>query len=631
MRPSPRQVIHDVVSGSSRLTLGTMRDMHYPRKHEAAPMKGDRPSAPGGLASRCLAANQIVDCDMEELVGTAVITTGLVDRSFVDPALDEPTYPVPGSAEELDAFARLQRGLAPMFGRVFPDPCARRTVVVIPSMSLDREELTKLTGASHYEERFLCLLLLLRLPATRVIYVTSEPIAPAIVDYYLRLVRGVDSSEARSRLTMLSCRDASPIPLTDKILDRPALLSRIRALVDDPASAHLTCFTTTPRERTLAVRLGIPLYGCDPALAYLGTKSGSRVVFRRAGVPTPPGFEHLRGDADMIRALVELKREHPWVRRAVIKLEEGFSGEGNAIFSYQGAPTGHALGRWVGSVLPTNVHCVAADEQWESYSSQFARLGGIVEAFVEGGEMRSPSAQCRIDPLGTTQLISTHDQVLGGRSGQIYLGCSFPAEESCSPGLHDAARRVAAVLAGDGVVGRFGIDFVSTRAHDSAPDDWRHYAIEINLRKGGTTHPFLTLQLLTDGSYDPATGLYHAGDGHPCFYVSSDNLCNPAYTAFTPDDVISTASRVDLQYDSATGRGVVFHLMGALQDFGKLGAVCIAPTREGARALFAQTVTFLDAQAGTPIRRHVVATHRPPGAPVPETLRDGVTVTRPSD
>ena len=43
-------------------------------------------------------------------------------------------------------------------------------------------------------------------------------------------------------------------------------------------------------ERTLAVRGGLPLYGCDPALGYLGTKSGSRNVFRRAGVRMPPGY-----------------------------------------------------------------------------------------------------------------------------------------------------------------------------------------------------------------------------------------------------------------------------------------------------------------------------------------------------
>ena len=502
----------------------------------------------------------------------------------------QPTFPIPGSREELRAFAELERGLALMYRRVFPDPLAPRTVIVIPSMSLDPEELLKLTGVSHYEERFLCLLLLLRLPATRVIYVTSEPVAPAIVGYVLGLIPGVDPDDARSRLTMLTCDDRSVAPLTTKILARPQLMARIRSLVDDPATAHLTCFTATSLERTLAVRLGLPLYGCDPALGYLGTKSGSREVFREAGVVMPPGHEHLRGEEDMIRALVTLKCDHPSVRRAVIKLEEGFSGEGNAIFPYDGAPSGPTLAAWVRATLPHRLRFVAAGESWETYSHEFARLGGIVEAFVEAEEVRSPSVQCRIDPLGAVQIISTHDQVLGGSTGQIYLGCTFPAEEACCAGLHDAARRVAAVLARDGVVARFGIDFVSTFSHG----EWYHHAIEINLRKGGTTHPYLTLQLLTDGTYDEATGTYRSAAGRPCFYVASDNLCNPGYTELTPELVISEAGGAGLMFDHTTGRGVVFHMLGALAEFGKLGAVCIAPTREGARELFADTLALLE-------------------------------------
>jgi hypothetical protein len=516
---------------------------------------------------------------------------GVVTNDVVRAGAD--AYPIPGTSEELRAFAEVQRGLAPMFGRVFGNPRAPRTVVVVPSMSLDHEEIRKLTGASHYEERFLCLLLLLQLPATHVVYVTSEPVAPAIVDYYLRLVRSVDVEDARSRLTMIACNDATPAPLTEKLLARPATLERIRDLAPDPAIAHLTCFASTPLERTLAVRLGLPLYGCDPALAFLGTKSGSREVFHQAGVRAPPGYERLRDENDMIDALARLKREHPWVRRAVIKLEEGFSGEGNAIFSYDGAPDDVPLTAWVRSVLAQRIRFVAPGETWETYRHEFARMGGIVEAFVEGTEVRSPSAQCRVDPLGTVQLISTHDQVLGGDTGQVYLGCTFPAESSCCAGIHDAALRVAAVLASDGVVARFGIDFVSTRT----PDGWVHYAIEINLRKGGTTHPYLTLQLLTDGVYDAATGLYTSAAGRSCFYMASDNLCDPAFTAITPETLLLAADRDGLLFDGATESGVVFHMLGALAEFGKVGAVCIASTRERALALFGQTLSLLRAES----------------------------------
>ena len=80
----------------------------------------------------------------------------------------------------------------------------------------------------------------------------------------------VDRADALSRLTMLACQDASPASLTEKILARPGLIADIRALIGDPSSAHLTCFTATALERTLAVRLGIPLYGCDPGASPSG-------------------------------------------------------------------------------------------------------------------------------------------------------------------------------------------------------------------------------------------------------------------------------------------------------------------------------------------------------------------------
>ena len=103
------------------------------------------------------------------------------------------------------------------------------------------------------------------------------------------------------------------------------------------------------------------------------------------------------------------------------------------------------------------------------------------------------------------------------------------------------------------------------------------------------------------GAYDPDTGLYLSRAGRPCFYVASDNLCDPAYTALTPDLVISSAARRGLEFDGASEHGVVFHLLGALPDYGKLGAVCIGPTREAAQALFTDTVAMLRSES-SPLR-----------------------------
>ena len=75
---------------------------------------------------------------------------------------------------------------------------ADESVVVIPSITLDRAVPSAGSLEQAYEERYLFLLLLLRQPRLRMIYVTSMPIAPEIVEYYLALLPGVIPSHARS-------------------------------------------------------------------------------------------------------------------------------------------------------------------------------------------------------------------------------------------------------------------------------------------------------------------------------------------------------------------------------------------------------------------------------------------------
>jgi hypothetical protein len=58
--------------------------------------------------------------------------------------------PEPGSAEELGRFAALQAKLGPLARRVLSDSRASQTVIVVPSLTLDIEELAKIPGAHHY-------------------------------------------------------------------------------------------------------------------------------------------------------------------------------------------------------------------------------------------------------------------------------------------------------------------------------------------------------------------------------------------------------------------------------------------------------------------------------------------------
>ena len=185
--------------------------------------------------------------------------------------------------------------------------------------------------------------------------------------------------------------------------------------------------------------------------------------------------------------------------------------------------------------------------------------------------------------------MSTHDQILGGPSNQVFLGSTFPADQQYRLEIQEAGRRVGEVLRDRGVIGRFSVDFVSV----SNGNRWDHSAIEINLRKGGTTHTFMMLKFLTNGNYDCGTGEFVVPGGGTRCYFASDNIQDPSYRGLCPDDLIDIAVQNGLHFHSAIQQGVVFHLIGALSEFGKFGAVCIGDTREHARAFYDQTISVL--------------------------------------
>ena len=486
-------------------------------------------------------------------------------------------------------FDQLQKKLIPLWKsieRLNQDP---QTIVVVPSMSIDAIGSGTLMQA--YEERFLFLLLLLRQPRARLIYVTSQMILPNIIDYYLDLLPGVIPSQARPRLFLIAPLDGSARPLSDKLLDRPRLIERIRSLIMDPARAHLVPFNTTDREKELALRLGIPMYGADPKFFSLGTKSGCRKIFMEENVPHPLGYEDLGSKEQVIKAIAQMRVKKPSIQQVLLKLNEGVSGEGNAIIDLTGLPPpGNSKEL---SMLEERLRAMKfelPDVTYESYMQKLEERAAVVEERIIGEEFRSPSVQLRITPLGAVDLLSTHDQLLGGPSGQSYLGCVFPADTGYASLITREAAKIGRRLAKEGVIGRFALDFVVVRSSGK----WEPYAIEINLRKGGTTHPFLTLQFLTDGTYDPDTAIFTAPNGRQKFFVASDHVESPRYRTLTPDDLFDIVVRHNLHFGQTRQTGVVFHMMSALGELGRTGLTAVGNSHEDAKATYDRAVAVLD-------------------------------------
>jgi hypothetical protein len=497
--------------------------------------------------------------------------------------------------ERSERFERLQERLVPVWQAMrLNEP--GESIVVVPSVAPPPGD----TGAvvQAFEERLLFLLLLLRQPRLQLIFVTGRAVEEAVVGYYLALLPGVIPSQARARLHMIAAQDGSPRPLTAKLLQRPRVLETIRRHIPDPTRCHLVPFTTTTLERDLALALGIPLYGADPRHLPFGTKTGCRRLFEQADVLHPIGREDIADVDGLIDALTWMRAAKPRVSRAIVKHNDGVAGRGNAVVDLRGLPAPGSGDE--PAELRTRLERMEFENTKTDLAEYLQRLvegGGIVEEHIGGVELRSPSVQLRVTPLGEVEVLSTHDQLLGGPSGQTYLGCRFPADFGYARAITTEAAKVGERLARVGVLGRFAVDFVVVR---KANGGWTPYAIELNLRKGGTTHPFLTLQFLTDGTYDPVTALFTAPSGREKHLVATDHLESELLHGLSIHDLFDIAVRHRLHFDPARQVGVVFHMMSALSELGRTGMTAVGETPEQADATYRRAERVLVEEAEPP-------------------------------
>lgn len=362
-------------------------------------------------------------------------------------------------------------------------------------------------------------------------------------------------------------------------------MERIRRAIPDADHAVIYPFNTSQLEVELAVRLGVPLYGSAPALWELGSKSATRRLFREEGVPCPAGREGLRDVDDLRAALDELRLECPNLREVIVKHDQGVSGLGNATIRLD-----------PGVDLDAAIHGLVLEDDTIDAEQFLAGLeaGGVVEERVSGAEYRSPSVQMQASPEGALEVLSTHDQVLGGPQGLSFVGSRFPADPEYIGEITRLAQRVGSRLAREGVLGRFAVDFVLVR-DEGGP--WRPYAIEINLRCGGTTHTYMALQALTDGTYDPARGELVAG-GRRKFYVSSDHIEAPEYATLTPEDFLEIVHQRKIGWDGELLTGVAFHMVSAIAVAGRVGATAIGDSPLEADQLMRRARRVLDIETG---------------------------------
>lgn len=482
------------------------------------------------------------------------------------------------SRADFDPRAALARALAANR----PGSTTPHTVVVLPSYSVGDSLLahyaTRLLGLEHRQLH--TLFMLARVQSCELVFVTSLHPGKDVFDYYLSFMPPRLRRDVAARIHVLEVPDQSVRSVSHKLLDRPDLIDRLHQLVAGRI-AYLDPWNVTDAEQEVADRLGIPVFGTAPGLWSLGFKSAGRRIMREAGVPVPYGREDIRSADEIVDAVLEISRRRPAAAGAVVKTDNSGAGDGNRVIRIPPSADREDLRARVEALEP-----------W--YLADVSQ-GAVVEELIDGPQLASPSVQVEIVPGGEVTVLSTHEQVLGGDSGQVYVGCDFPARGPYSERLAAHGAAIGRALATRGALGRFGVDFMVVQ---DASGDWTLYGLEINLRKGGTTHPYSALRHLAPGRYDTGTGGWVTEDGTSRCYRATDNLVDPAWRGRGASEVISAIRSSGLEFDRNPRTGVLLHMFCGLGVDGRLGMTAIGTSPEHATDLYQAATAALSMAVG---------------------------------
>jgi uncharacterized protein with von Willebrand factor type A (vWA) domain len=294
----------------------------------------------------------------------------------------------------------------------------------LPSLTLDKQELLKvhavnkkinlLHKVSFYEQRQLYNLLMLKNPKVRVIFLSSMPIDEAIVQYYWKFCSSsVSLEDFQSRLSLISPMDSRSISLVEKILSRPLLVQKMKKLNRNSERTCLVCSVSSEYEVKLCEQLDCLLLGFDPKQNYFGTKDGSKKIFRMAKIPFPESSPLCKNEISFYEETIDLIERNEKVSMLVVKLNDSFSGKGNAIMELRHLREFMKKNKERNKIIEElKEECsrltFSADTNWESFRKRINDMGVISEVFVDSVEC--PSGQGYVEN-GKITMVSTHDQV----------------------------------------------------------------------------------------------------------------------------------------------------------------------------------------------------------------------------
>lgn len=474
------------------------------------------------------------------------------------------------------------------------------TLIILPSH--DNCILSNQALLPGYEERFMSMLLLLKKSKNlHLIYLISNIINQDVIDYYLALSSPKNSEAIKKRLSFISINDAtSANTLAQRILKNPVRLSHIKAEIDKEkrGDAFLYPFNVEESEIRLARLWKLPIYGAHLNNGLTPTKSFFRYLCAQINVATPPGIENIgitnKADAEkeLITKIAILKRQYPAAKKFILKINNGYLGQGNATFLASGLKKQNAFQQV--AEIKKRLHSMEFPEatiNYNTYLTMISKVGCVIEVFIAGTSFHSPSVQIDISPDKTIRVLSTHDQIMSDSNPFVHKGGSFPADPSYATNIIKEGRKIAEQLAEKyNVSGYISIDFAVIKKASGA---WKSYAIDLNFHRGASEQPIFFLKHLVKGRYIESTSIFVTQKGEKRYCVSCNALSFNACAGISTDKVIQELNDKHLFYNDEKQTGAILYMLSTLSTSGHAAIAAIERSPEQARSLLNKTINTL--------------------------------------
>eukprot|EP00466_Bigelowiella_natans_P016617 jgi/Bigna1/53430/estExt_Genewise1Plus.C_190183 len=479
------------------------------------------------------------------------------------------------------------------FRRDWHRTCRKRRVEIhVPSMSLHANQRRSMHNFNILENAQMSRLAVLKDPKVEVIYIAPFRIPREVLGYFYALleVGGVESPQRRIGIAIPENIKIYPdhFSLSKIALYSPVLLNTVREWIHG-RPAYIVPGDTGQEDLQLAVELNVPMLSAEPDMnALLGSKSAARGIFSEAKVPIMHGVGGIYDEKEFFKYFSKLVVENLDVKRWIFKIDHERGGRGIAFIDMMSLQERDSNIEWwnnrqVRSGAEIRIIIALRGEiaqkarfahpklypSWEAYARDFFRDGGVIEA-CPNNVVSSPSANVFVEPDGTVNITSTHDQVFS----RDYVSCgnSFPSSGP-HEAIHDAALMIARVAFKHGLIGFLGLDFVLS--YDARSGTHSLMAVDLNPRLTDSATNFMLFDCLINGNRQNSNvGSSEATLGPKRFYTAINYLYQPQISSLQMNTFFNACRLGNIAYDIQSNQGTVFILIDSFAS-GALGVLSV--------------------------------------------------------